>query len=88
MRGSPISTPLYGSTAIKESDVPPPERVVAEALPLARREPSVARALPVALYRSRKRLDFSLLTLTAAFATARGTFVQVSMSWCSRSRCT
>jgi RHS repeat-associated protein len=43
------------------ADVPRPERVLAEALPLARREAAVARALPVALYRTRKRLDFDLL---------------------------
>jgi len=56
-----LGAPLYGSTAVKESDVPPPEWALAEALPLARREPSVARAFPVALYRNRKRLDFSRL---------------------------
>jgi hypothetical protein len=56
-----LGAPLYGSTAVKPSDVPPPERVFAEALPLARREASVARAMPLALYRSRRHLDFSLL---------------------------
>jgi hypothetical protein len=56
-----LGAPLYGSTAVKASDVPLPERVLAEALPLSHREASLARALPVALYRSRKRLDFSLL---------------------------
>src|SRR5262245_1428506 len=56
-----LGAPLYGSTAVMASDVPAPERALAEALPLARREPSVARALPVALYRCRGRLDFSLL---------------------------
>ena len=56
-----LGAPLYGSTAVKASEVPPPERVLAEALPLARREAALARALPLALYRTRKRLDFSLL---------------------------
>jgi hypothetical protein len=56
-----LGAPLYGSTAVKASDVPSPEWVFAEALPLARREAALARALPFALYRTRKRLDFSLL---------------------------
>jgi hypothetical protein len=56
-----LGAPLYGSTAVEVSDVPPPERVFAEALPLARREAALARALPLALYRTRKRLDFGLL---------------------------
>jgi hypothetical protein len=56
-----LGAPLYGSTAVTAADVPRPERVLAEALPLARREAAVARALPVALYRTRKRLDFDLL---------------------------
>jgi hypothetical protein len=56
-----LGAPLYGSTAVKASEVPPPERVFAEALPLARREAALARALPSALYRARNQLDFSLL---------------------------
>jgi len=56
-----LGAPLYGSTTVDLADVPRPERVLAEALPLARREAAVARALPVALYRTRKRLDFDLL---------------------------
>lgn len=56
-----LGAPLYGSTAVEASEVPPPERVFSEALPLARREAAVARALPFALYRTRKRLDFGLL---------------------------
>ena len=56
-----LGAPLYGSTAVEASDVPPPERVLAEALPLARQDATVARALPVALYRTRKHLDFILL---------------------------
>jgi len=56
-----LGAPLYGSTAVDRGDVPRPERVLAEALPLARREAAVARALPVAIYRTRKRLDFDSL---------------------------
>jgi hypothetical protein len=56
-----LGAPLYGATAVKAADVPPPERVLAEALPLSRRDAAVARALPPALYRARKRLDFNLL---------------------------
>lgn len=56
-----LGAPLYGSTAVQASDVPPPELVFAEALPLARREAALARALPSALYRARKDLDFSRL---------------------------
>jgi hypothetical protein len=56
-----LGAPLYGSTAVQTSDVPPPERVLAEALLLARQDATVARALPVALYRTRKRLDYGLL---------------------------
>ena len=56
-----LGAPLYGSTAVKAADVPPPERVLAEALLLARRDATVARALPSGLYRTRKRLDFGLL---------------------------
>jgi transcriptional regulator with XRE-family HTH domain len=61
-----LGAPLYGSTAVVPSDVPPPERVLAEALPLARRESNVARALPVAFHRARERLDFRLLRRLAA----------------------
>jgi hypothetical protein len=56
-----VGAPLYGSTAVNASDVPPPEWVLAEGLALARDDATLARALPVALYRTRKRLDFSLL---------------------------
>ena len=61
-----LGAPLYGSTAVKASAVPPPERVLAEALPLARQDATLARALPVALYRARRRLDFSLLRRLAS----------------------
>ena len=61
-----LGAPLYGSTAVVPSEVPTPERVLAEALPLARRESNVARALPVAFHHVRERLDFSLLRRLAA----------------------
>jgi hypothetical protein len=56
-----LGAPLYGSTAVAASDVPAPERVLVEALALARSEAVVARALPVAFYRSRQHLDFRRL---------------------------
>jgi hypothetical protein len=56
-----LGAPLYGSTSVKAEDVPGPERVLAEALPLARQDATVARALPLALHRTRARLDFPLL---------------------------
>ena len=40
---------------------PPPEKVVAEALALAHRDATVARALPVVLWRLRKQVDVELL---------------------------
>jgi hypothetical protein len=58
---SHLGAPLYGSTSVKSSDVPRPERVLAEALSLAHREAAVARALPLAFFRFRKRVDFPLL---------------------------
>ena len=56
-----LGAPLYGSTSVQADEVPGPERVLAEALPLARQDATVARALPVALHRTRVRLDFPLL---------------------------
>lgn len=51
--------PLYGASVA--NDVPAPEIVLTFALPLARQDPSVARALPVALYLNRKSLNFARL---------------------------
>jgi transcriptional regulator with XRE-family HTH domain len=51
---------LYGP----ETDpltVPPPEIVLADGLKLARESASVARALPLAFWKTRKRLDFDRL---------------------------
>jgi transcriptional regulator with XRE-family HTH domain len=61
-----LGAPLYGSTAVDASEVPRPERVLAEALPLARKESNVARALPIAFHRVRDHLDFRLLRRLAA----------------------
>src|SRR4026209_2294672 len=38
---APLGAPLYGSTAVDLADVPRPEHVLAEALPLARREAAI-----------------------------------------------
>jgi hypothetical protein len=51
--------PLYGATAAKAEEVPRAEYVLAEALKLARQDATVARALSVALYRNRERLDLA-----------------------------
>jgi hypothetical protein len=51
---------------VQLSDVPTPERVLAEALPLARKESNVTRALPVGFHHVRERLDFRLLRRLAA----------------------
>ena len=59
-----LGAPLYGSTAVKASDVPLPERVLAEALPLSHREASLARAPAgrgISISPAGNRLDFSLL---------------------------
>jgi transcriptional regulator with XRE-family HTH domain len=53
--------PLYGATAAKAEEEPRAEYVLAEALKLARQDATVARVLPVALYRSRDRLDLAEL---------------------------
>jgi transcriptional regulator with XRE-family HTH domain len=56
-----LGAPLYGSASVPANEVPRPERVLAEALPLARQDATIARALPVALHRTRASLDFPLL---------------------------
>jgi len=60
---------LYGTTAVKADEVPRPEYVLAEAVKLARQDAAVARALPVALYRTRAHLDMAELR---RLATERG----------------
>src|ERR1035441_2815425 len=51
--------PLYGPRNL--TAVPPPETALSAALPLARTSASVARALPLALWKTRKRLDLDRL---------------------------
>jgi len=51
-----VGAPL-GSAAARGS-VPPLEEVVAEALSLSHRDPTVARVIPLLLWRQRQRLDF------------------------------
>lgn len=59
--------PLYGSSVA--NDVPEPEVALAMALSLARQDPSVARAMPVAFYVNRHNLNFARLR---DLANARG----------------
>ena len=51
---------LYGED-LDPVDVPPPEVVLADAMSLARKSATVARALPPAFWKCRHRLDFDLL---------------------------
>ena len=52
---------LYGLTSVNPSTVPEPETVLAEGLKLSRQSASVARALPVALWKNRRRLNMDRL---------------------------
>ena len=52
---------LYGPANLDPARVPPPETVLADALRLSRESASVARALPLAFWRTRKRLDLDRL---------------------------
>jgi transcriptional regulator with XRE-family HTH domain len=49
--------PLYGPE-FRPEEVPPPETVLADALVLAHESASVSRALPLAFWKTRDRLDF------------------------------
>ena len=51
--------PLYGPQNL--SEVPPPEIALSSALPLARKSASVARALPLAIWKTRESLDLDRL---------------------------
>ena len=51
--------PLYGPQNL--TAVPPPETALSSALPLARTSASVARALPLALWKTRKKLNLDRL---------------------------
>jgi hypothetical protein len=53
--------PLYGETLARSTPAPAPELVLAEGLAFSRRDPFVARALPVALWRQSAHLDLDLL---------------------------
>ena len=58
---SHYGAPLYGSSAVTTSDIPAPEDVLAMGLSLAREDASVARALPVAFWRTHDRMDTAKL---------------------------
>src|SRR5438477_13123334 len=60
--------PLLGSSAVEGHAAPSREDVFAEALGLARKDSSVARALPVALWRNRSKLDLLKLKAMASNA--------------------
>lgn len=53
--------PLYGGAAVEGLRAPGLERVLARALPLSRRDATVARALPVLLWLQRARVDMAEL---------------------------
>lgn len=52
--------PLYGPD-VEASEAPPPETVLAEAMGLARESATVARALPLTFWKTRRRLDYERL---------------------------
>ncbi len=60
--------PLLGGSAVEGHAAPSREDVFAEALALARKDSSVARALPVALWRNRSKLDLLKLKAMASSA--------------------
>jgi hypothetical protein len=60
-----FGAPLYGESLVRGEPAPRAEEVFRSALDLARRDASVARALPVALWRQRARLDFDELVRLA-----------------------
>ena len=59
-----VGAPL-GSRGL-QGPVPPPEEALAEALPLSHRDPTVARVLPLVLWRQRDHLDFDRLRQEAS----------------------
>jgi transcriptional regulator with XRE-family HTH domain len=61
-----LGAPLYGTSSMKRESVPRPEHVLAEALQLAREDATVARALPVAVWRTREAVDMAELRRMAA----------------------
>lgn len=52
---------LYGPEDLDPAAAPPPETVLADALQLSRESATVARALPLAFWKTRERLDFDRL---------------------------
>ncbi len=54
-----VGAPL-GSRGL-QGPIPPPEETLAEALPLSHRDPTVARVMPLVLWRQRDHLDFGRL---------------------------
>jgi DNA-binding phage protein len=56
-----LGAPLYGTSSLNKESVPRPERVLADALELARADATVARALPVAVWRARATLNMAEL---------------------------
>lgn len=57
--------PLYGTSLVRGMNPPTVEEVVADALALARKDSSVARALPVMVFQQRTRLNLEALALRA-----------------------
>jgi DNA-binding phage protein len=66
---SQLGAPLFGTSATTVDEAPRPEYVLAEALELSRADAAVARALPLALWRSRSALNMAELR---RLATERG----------------
>jgi len=64
-----LGAPLYGALAAPDGPMPRPEYVLAEALELSREDATVARVLPLALWRTRPGLDMAELR---RLATERG----------------
>jgi transcriptional regulator with XRE-family HTH domain len=56
-----LGAPLYGATTVDTRDGARPEVILTEGLVLSRRDATLARALPVALWKSRKRINHDFL---------------------------
>jgi hypothetical protein len=65
--------PLYGATAVEPQAVPQLETVLAEALKLSHKDATLARALPVALWKNRRRLAMEPLRREAERSNQRRT---------------
>lgn len=76
-----FGAPLYGESLVRGRRAPDLERLVVGSLALARRDPTVARALPVLLWRQRAQLDLPKLRKLAqqrGRARALGFFLDLS----------